>query len=121
MDHLTPQGDARTAKRSERMAAMLFTAAALASVGFAVSCLTIPADTWIFVFPLGVVKAIDFALGTTLGITLSCLGAGARRWARVRMSRPATRPHSKPRTHDGCPEPLRGYDQPVGPAFRERA
>lgn len=120
-DHLTRPGDARALRRSERLVAALFTVAALASVGFVVSCLTIPGDAWIVVFPLGIVKALDFALGMTLSIALSCLGAGALRWARVRMSRVAARSPSAPRTDEGCLEPLRGFDQPVGPAFRERA
>lgn len=120
-DHLTPSGEAQALRRSQRVVAALFTTAALAAVGFVVSCLMIPADAWIVVFPLGIVKALDFALGATLSIALSCLGAGARRWAHARMTRPSIRPHSEQRTDDGRLEPLRGFDQPVGPAFRERA
>ncbi|MEJ8632229.1 hypothetical protein [Streptomyces sp. MS2.AVA.5] len=86
-DHLTPPGDARTVERAGRMVVLLFTMSALATAGFVTSYVAIPADASILAFPLGRIEALNFALGVTLGMALSCLGAGARSWARMQTAR----------------------------------
>jgi ubiquinol-cytochrome c reductase iron-sulfur subunit len=58
----------------------------LATIGFIVSYLAIPNDKSIFVFPIGHLSAMNFALGLTLGVALFCIGAGAVHWARTLMS-----------------------------------
>ncbi|MDX3761495.1 MULTISPECIES: ubiquinol-cytochrome c reductase iron-sulfur subunit [Streptomyces] len=78
--------DERAAKRSERAVAMLFTLSMLATVGFIASYVAIPRDKSIFVFPLGHISALNFALGMTLGVALFAIGAGAVHWARTLMS-----------------------------------
>ncbi|MFK4146752.1 Rieske 2Fe-2S domain-containing protein [Streptomyces sp. NPDC004065] len=78
--------DERAAKRSERTVALLFTISMLATVGFIASYVTIPHDKSIFVFPIGHINALNFALGLTLGVALFAIGAGAVHWARTLMS-----------------------------------
>jgi ubiquinol-cytochrome c reductase iron-sulfur subunit len=65
---------------------MLFTLSMLATVGFIASYVAIPRDKSIFVFPLGHIGALNFALGMTLGVALFAIGAGAVHWARTLMS-----------------------------------
>ncbi|CAM5563937.1 cytochrome bc1 complex Rieske iron-sulfur subunit [Streptomyces pilosus] len=78
--------DERAAKRSERTVALLFTLSMLATVGFIVSFVTIPVDQSVYIFMLGHVSALNFALGMTLGVALFAIGAGAVHWARTLMS-----------------------------------
>ncbi|MEU0075159.1 Rieske 2Fe-2S domain-containing protein [Streptomyces sp. NPDC006332] len=85
-EHRVQDIDERAAKRSERVVAFLFTVSMLATVGFIASYVTIPHDKAIFVFPIGHVNALNFALGLTLGVALFTIGAGAVHWARTLMS-----------------------------------
>ncbi|QEV17700.1 ubiquinol-cytochrome c reductase iron-sulfur subunit [Streptomyces alboniger] len=78
--------DERAAKRSERAIAFMFTLSMLATVGFIASFVTIPADKSIYVWPIGHISGLNFALGLTLGLALFCIGAGAVHWARTLMS-----------------------------------
>ncbi|MFJ5259225.1 Rieske 2Fe-2S domain-containing protein [Streptomyces sp. NPDC088387] len=78
--------DEQAAKRSERAIAFLFTLSMLATVGFIASYVGVPHDKSIFVFPIGHINALNFALGLTLGVALFCIGAGAVHWARTLMS-----------------------------------
>ncbi|MGW6924779.1 hypothetical protein [Streptomyces sp. NBC_01334] len=103
------------------MVAALFTAAVLAGAGFVVSYATIPNDASILVMPMGSIRALNFALGLTLSVALSCLGAGFRRWARMQISRTAAMPPFPQRTDEGCLEAPGDFEEPVVPVFRERA
>lgn len=85
-EHRIQDIDERAAKRSERTVALLFTVSMLATVGFIASYVTIPHDKSVFVFPIGHLNALNFALGLTLGGALFCIGAGAVHWARTLMS-----------------------------------
>ncbi|MFF2206308.1 Rieske 2Fe-2S domain-containing protein [Streptomyces sp. NPDC058145] len=85
-EHRIQDIDERAAKRSERVVALLFTFSMLATVGFIASYVTISPDTSVFVFPIGHISALNFALGLTLGAALFCIGAGAVHWARTLMS-----------------------------------
>ncbi|PWI10660.1 ubiquinol-cytochrome C reductase [Streptomyces sp. NWU339] len=78
--------DERAAKRSERTVALLFTVSMLATVAFIAAYVAIPIDKSVFIFPLGRIGALNFALGTTLGIALFTIGVGAVHWARTLMS-----------------------------------
>ncbi|MEU9256051.1 Rieske 2Fe-2S domain-containing protein [Streptomyces sp. NPDC048270] len=78
--------DERAAKRSERTVAMLFTLSMLATVAFIASYVIFPVDKIVYIFPIGKVSALNFALGMTLGAALFCIGAGAVHWARTLMS-----------------------------------
>ncbi|WP_344055330.1 ubiquinol-cytochrome c reductase iron-sulfur subunit, partial [Streptomyces thermoalcalitolerans] len=78
--------DERAAKRSERTVALLFTVSMLATIGFIASYVAIPIDASVYVFPLGHINALNFALGLTLGVALFTIGAGAVHWARTLMS-----------------------------------
>ncbi|MFI6565738.1 Rieske 2Fe-2S domain-containing protein [Streptomyces sp. NPDC050534] len=85
-EHRVQDIDERAAKRSERVVAMLFTVSMLATVGFIASYVAIPHDKAIYVFPIGHINALNFALGLTLGLALFAIGAGAVHWARTLMS-----------------------------------
>ncbi|MFJ3227690.1 Rieske 2Fe-2S domain-containing protein [Streptomyces sp. NPDC086783] len=85
-EHRVQDIDERAAKRSERVVAMLFTLSMLATIGFIASFVTIPADKSVFIWPLGHISGLNFALGTTLGVALFAIGAGAVHWARTLMS-----------------------------------
>ncbi|MFJ2770129.1 Rieske 2Fe-2S domain-containing protein [Streptomyces sp. NPDC087300] len=85
-EHRVQDIDEQAAKRSERAIAFMFTLSMLATVGFIASFVTIPADKNIFVWPIGHISGLNFALGLTLGVALFCIGAGAVHWARTLMS-----------------------------------
>ncbi|MFC4610147.1 Rieske 2Fe-2S domain-containing protein [Streptomyces maoxianensis] len=78
--------DERAAKRSERAVAFLFTLSMLATIAFIASYVIFPVDRIVFIWPIGNVSALNFALGTSLGVALFCIGAGAVHWARTLMS-----------------------------------
>ncbi|MFD7443442.1 Rieske 2Fe-2S domain-containing protein [Streptomyces sp. NPDC059909] len=78
--------DERAAKRSERTVALLFTLSMLATIGFIASYVIFPVDEIVYIWPIGHISALNFALGMTLGIALFCIGAGAVHWARTLMS-----------------------------------
>ncbi|GGV61724.1 MULTISPECIES: ubiquinol-cytochrome c reductase iron-sulfur subunit [Streptomyces] len=85
-EHRIQDIDERAAKRSERTVALLFTVSMLATLGFIASYVWIPNDKSIYIWPLGHISAMNFALGLTLGVALFCIGAGAVHWARTLMS-----------------------------------
>jgi ubiquinol-cytochrome c reductase iron-sulfur subunit len=85
-EHRMQDIDARAAQRSERTVALLFTLSMLATVGFIASYVALPVDKIVYIFPLGHISALNFALGGTLGIALFAIGAGAVHWARTLMS-----------------------------------
>jgi ubiquinol-cytochrome c reductase iron-sulfur subunit len=85
-EHRVQDIDEQAARRSERTVAMLFTVSMLATVGFIASYVAIPHDRAIYVFPIGHINALNFALGLTLGLALFAIGAGAVHWARTLMS-----------------------------------
>jgi len=85
-EHRVQDIDERAAKRSERAVAFMFTLSMLATVGFIASYVGIPHDEAIYVFPIGHINALNFALGLTLGVALFAIGAGAVHWARTLMS-----------------------------------
>lgn len=85
-EHRVQDIDERAAKRSERVVAFLFTLSMLATVGFIASYVAIPADKSVYIWPIGHISGLNFALGTTLGVALFCIGAGAVHWARTLMS-----------------------------------
>ncbi|WP_372348760.1 Rieske 2Fe-2S domain-containing protein [Streptomyces sp. KL116D] len=85
-EHRIQDIDERAARRSERAVAFLFVLSMLATVAFIASYVAIDVDKSIYVFPIGHINALNFALGTTLGVALFCIGAGAVHWARTLMS-----------------------------------
>ncbi|WP_447036930.1 cytochrome bc1 complex Rieske iron-sulfur subunit [Streptomyces sp. DSM 118878] len=85
-EHRVQDIDERAARRSERAIAFMFTLSMLATVGFIASFVAIPANKSIYVWPIGHISGLNFALGLTLGVALFCIGAGAVHWARTLMS-----------------------------------
>lgn len=85
-EHRIQDIDERAARRSERTVAMMFVLSMLATVGFIASYVAVPHDRAIYVFPIGHINALNFALGLTLGAALFLIGAGAVHWARTLMS-----------------------------------
>ncbi|MFI1468760.1 Rieske 2Fe-2S domain-containing protein [Streptomyces wuyuanensis] len=78
--------DERAAKRSERTVALMFTVSMLSTIAFIASYVIFPVDKIVYIWPFGHVSALNFALGTTLGLALFFIGAGAVHWARTLMS-----------------------------------
>jgi ubiquinol-cytochrome c reductase iron-sulfur subunit len=78
--------DNRAAKSSERTVALLFTVSMLATVAFIASYVIFPIDEIVYIWPIGHVSSLNFALGMTLGVSLFCIGAGAVHWARTLMA-----------------------------------
>ncbi|WP_034087887.1 cytochrome bc1 complex Rieske iron-sulfur subunit [Streptacidiphilus albus] len=84
--------DERAAARAERQVARWFILSMIATVGFIASYVAIKPSNGdgttgvIYIFTLGHISALNFALGTTLGISLFGIGAGAVHWARTLMS-----------------------------------
>lgn len=78
--------DERAARSSERTVALLFTLSMVATVAFIASFVAIPKENLVYIWPIGNVSALNFWLGTTLGVALFCIGAGAVHWARTLMS-----------------------------------
>ncbi|MDQ8701439.1 Rieske 2Fe-2S domain-containing protein [Streptomyces sp. LHD-70] len=85
-EHRVQDVDERAAKGSERTVALLFTISMLATIGFIASYVAFPVEKIVYIWPLGHISALNFALGITLGIALFCIGAGAVHWARTLMS-----------------------------------
>lgn len=85
-EHRVQDIDEKAARRSERTVAMLFTISMLATVGFIASFVAFPVDKSVYIWPIGHISALNFALGMTLGVALFCIGAGAVHWARTLMS-----------------------------------
>ncbi|NGO69513.1 ubiquinol-cytochrome c reductase iron-sulfur subunit [Streptomyces boncukensis] len=85
-EHRIQDIDERAAKRSERTVALMFALSMLATIGFIASYVAIDIDEIIYVWPLGHISALNFALGLTLGVALFLIGAGAVHWARTLMS-----------------------------------
>ncbi|WP_461027840.1 cytochrome bc1 complex Rieske iron-sulfur subunit [Streptomyces sparsus] len=85
-EHRIQDIDERAAKRSERVVAMLFTLSMVATIGFIASYVIFPVDQIRYIFPLGHISTLNFALGMTLGIALLCIGAGAVHWSRTLMN-----------------------------------
>ncbi|GFE40380.1 ubiquinol-cytochrome c reductase iron-sulfur subunit [Streptomyces tubercidicus] len=85
-EHRAQDIDERAAQRSERTVAMLFVVSMIATVGFIASYVAIPIEKNVYIWPLGNISALNFALGLTLGAALFCIGAGAVHWARTLMS-----------------------------------
>ncbi|MDI3422764.1 cytochrome bc1 complex Rieske iron-sulfur subunit [Streptomyces luteolus] len=85
-EHRVQDVDERAAKSSERTVALLFTISMLATIGFIASYVAFPVEKIVYIWPIGHISALNFALGVTLGIALFCIGAGAVHWARTLMS-----------------------------------
>ncbi|GHC65776.1 cytochrome bc1 complex Rieske iron-sulfur subunit [Streptomyces flavofungini] len=85
-EHRVQDIDEQAARRSERTVAMLFTISMLSTVGFIASFVAFPVDKSVYIWPIGHISALNFALGMTLGLALFCIGAGAVHWARTLMS-----------------------------------
>ncbi|WP_127357737.1 cytochrome bc1 complex Rieske iron-sulfur subunit [Actinacidiphila soli] len=78
--------DEKAAKSSERTVALLFTVSMLATIAFIASYVIFPVGKVVFIWPIGHISALNFALGMTLGVALFAIGAGAVHWARTLMS-----------------------------------
>ncbi|GAA2342881.1 cytochrome bc1 complex Rieske iron-sulfur subunit [Streptomyces caniferus] len=85
-EHRAQDIDEQAARRSERTVAMLFVVSMVATVAFIASYVAIPIDKIVYIWPIGHISALNFALGLTLGAALFCIGAGAVHWARTLMS-----------------------------------
>ncbi|WP_405837658.1 Rieske 2Fe-2S domain-containing protein [Streptomyces platensis] len=85
-EHRAQDIDDRAARRSERTVALLFVVSMIATVAFIASYVAIPIERNVYIWPLGHISALNFALGLTLGAALFCIGAGAVHWARTLMS-----------------------------------
>jgi ubiquinol-cytochrome c reductase iron-sulfur subunit len=85
-EHRIQDIDERAAKRSERTVALYFVISMLATVGFIASYVAFPIDQIVYIWPIGHISSLNFALGMTLGIALLGIGIGAVHWARTLMT-----------------------------------
>ncbi|MHA6759336.1 cytochrome bc1 complex Rieske iron-sulfur subunit [Streptacidiphilus sp. PAMC 29251] len=91
-EHRRTDIDERAAARAERQVAFWFLLSMIATIGFIASYVAIPRSNGdghtgvVYLFPLGHLSALNFALGMTLGVSLLGIGVGAVHWARTLMS-----------------------------------
>jgi ubiquinol-cytochrome c reductase iron-sulfur subunit len=89
LPHHTPRRtdiDDRAAARAERQVAALFWLSTFATFGFIASFVAIDKDEYIYIVGLGNINALNFALGTTLALSLLGIGIGQIHWARKLMN-----------------------------------
>jgi ubiquinol-cytochrome c reductase iron-sulfur subunit len=84
--HRRADVDPRAAQRAERQVAAQFMLSALATIGFVVAYVTIDRDATLSLPVIGTTSAMNFALGTTMGLSLFLIGTGAIHWAKKLMS-----------------------------------
>jgi ubiquinol-cytochrome c reductase iron-sulfur subunit len=77
--------DERAAKRAERQVAIMFALSALLIVLFCVAFVAIDKDAYVNLPVLGEVNALHVALGSTFGLSVFLIGAGAIHWAKKLM------------------------------------
>ena len=82
--------DERAAARAERQVAFWFVLSMIATIGFIASYVLFKPgpelSNVVFIWPIGHVSKLNFALGMTLGVSLLGIGVGAVHWARTLMS-----------------------------------
>ncbi len=77
--------DPKAARRAERQVAAMFTLSALSVVLFVVAYVTISKEANVYIPVLGLVGAMNLALGVTMGAAVFLIGAGAIQWAKKLM------------------------------------
>jgi len=77
--------DPRAARRAERQVALMFGLSALATVGFLVAYIALPASALVTIPFFGRTSASNLALGVSLGLAIFLIGAGAIHWAKKLM------------------------------------
>ena len=83
--HRMGDEDPKAAKRTERQVATLFVLSMLATLAFIICYFTISSDALITVPLVGPMKALHFALGLTMALSLLGIGFGAIHWAKAIM------------------------------------
>lgn len=89
LPHHTPRRtdiDERAATRAERQVAALFWISTFATIAFIACFVMIEKETYVYILGLGTINALNFALGTTLAVSLLGLGIGQIHWARKLMN-----------------------------------
>ncbi|PWJ24824.1 menaquinol-cytochrome c reductase iron-sulfur subunit precursor [Branchiibius hedensis] len=84
--HRFGDDDAKAARRSERQVASLFVLSMIATVLFVVFYFAVGDDDVITLPLIGPMKAMHFALGVSLAVSLLGIGFGAVHWAKTIMS-----------------------------------
>jgi ubiquinol-cytochrome c reductase iron-sulfur subunit len=77
--------DPKAARRAERQVAAMFTLSVLFVILFVVAYVAIPKDANVYIPVLGLVGAMNLALGVTMGAAVFLIGAGAIQWAKKLM------------------------------------
>ena len=77
--------DERAARRAELQVATLFGISMLATVTFLVAYFAIDQQTYGFIPGIGQANVSNVVLGSTLGLSLLCIGLGAVHWAKTLM------------------------------------
>ena len=83
--HRLGDEDPAAAKRSERQVAMLFLLSMIATIAFVVCYFAVGRESIISVPFVGPMKALHFALGLTMAISMLGIGLGAIHWAKTIM------------------------------------
>ena len=77
--------DPKAARRAERQVAAMFTLSVLFVILFVVAYVAIPKNANVYIPVLGLVGAMNLALGVTMGAAVFLIGAGAIQWAKKLM------------------------------------
>jgi ubiquinol-cytochrome c reductase iron-sulfur subunit len=77
--------DPKAARRAERQVSAMFLGSVLFTLLFVVAYVTIDPSTVVYIPVLGVVGAMNVALGVCMGLAIFLIGAGAIQWAKKLM------------------------------------
>ena len=88
--------DERAARRAERQVATLFGISMVATVIFLVAYFAIDQNTYRFIPGIGQANLSNVVLGSSLGLSLLCIGLGAVHWAKTLMPDTEVTEHRHP-------------------------
>ena len=83
--HRLADREERAARRAERQVAMLFGISMVATIIFLVAYFAIDLHTYAFIPGIGQANLSNVILGSSLGVSLLCIGLGAIHWAKTLM------------------------------------
>ncbi len=83
--HRLADREERAARRAERQVALLFGISMLATIVFLVAYFAVDLHTYAFIPGIGQANLSNVILGSSLGVSLLCIGLGAIHWAKTLM------------------------------------
>ncbi|HEX7462418.1 MAG TPA: ubiquinol-cytochrome C reductase, partial [Dermatophilaceae bacterium] len=94
--HRLADREERAARRAERQVAMLFGISMVATIVFLVAYFAIDLHTYAFIPGIGQANLSNVILGSSLGVSLLCIGLGAIHWAKTLMPDTEVAEHRHP-------------------------